>query len=83
MADGSGSHVRSTGSPVVHGFPHLETVRSAITALYRRLSYDGVRGYATSLSPSTRPSPTRTICTSAPSGWRGRWSSTCICRTPA
>ncbi|MFJ1721287.1 hypothetical protein [Streptomyces sp. NPDC088244] len=51
MADGSGSHVRNTGSPVVHGFPHLETVRSAITALYRRLSYDGVRGYATSLSP--------------------------------
>lgn len=51
MADGSRNDGRSTGSPVVHGFPHLETVRSAITALYRRLSYDGVRRYATSLAP--------------------------------
>lgn len=39
-------------SPVVHGFPHLDTVRSAITALYRRLSYDGVRSYAPSLAPA-------------------------------
>lgn len=38
-------------SPVVHGFPHLATVRSAITALYRRLSYDGVRRFAPSLAP--------------------------------
>ncbi|MFE6662140.1 hypothetical protein ACFVFH_01055 [Streptomyces sp. NPDC057697] len=51
MADGGRNRARSTDSPVVHGFPHLETVRSAITALYRRLSYDGVRGYATSLAP--------------------------------
>ncbi|MEV6160538.1 hypothetical protein AB0L71_01140 [Streptomyces sp. NPDC052052] len=43
---------RSGGGPVVHGFPHLDTVRSAITALYRRLSYDGIRGYATSLAPA-------------------------------
>ncbi|MFE7464278.1 hypothetical protein ACFU6R_09240, partial [Streptomyces sp. NPDC057499] len=47
MTDGSS---RITSSPVVHGFPHLETVRSAITALYRRLSPDGVRSYATSLT---------------------------------
>ncbi|WP_406097947.1 hypothetical protein [Streptomyces sp. NBC_01013] len=39
------------GSPVVHGFPHLATVRSAITALYRRLSYDGVHRFAPSLAP--------------------------------
>ncbi|MFF5272339.1 hypothetical protein [Streptomyces sp. NPDC000133] len=39
-------------SPVVHGFPHLDTVRSAITALYRRLSYEGVRSYAPSLAPA-------------------------------
>nr|WP_309242410.1 MULTISPECIES: hypothetical protein [unclassified Streptomyces] len=39
------------GAPVAHGFPHLDTVRSAITALYRRLSADGVRAYATSLAP--------------------------------
>lgn len=39
------------GSPVVHGFPHLATVRSAITALYRRLSYDGVHRFAPSLLP--------------------------------
>ncbi|MFD4034614.1 hypothetical protein ACFWVP_29920 [Streptomyces sp. NPDC058637] len=40
------------GSPVVHGFPHLDTVRSAITALYRRISPDGVHRYATSLAPA-------------------------------
>lgn len=40
------------GSPVVHGFPHLDTVRSAITALYRRLSYDGVHRFAPSLAPA-------------------------------
>lgn len=40
------------GSPVVHGFPHLATVRSAITALYRRLSYDGVHRFAPSLLPA-------------------------------
>ncbi|MGW2653529.1 hypothetical protein ACWC1D_07685 [Streptomyces sp. NPDC001478] len=45
MADGP------HGSPVVHGFPHLDTVRSAITALYRRLSPDGVRRFAPSLAP--------------------------------
>lgn len=39
------------GSPVVHGFPHLDTVHSAITALYRRLSYDGVHRFAPSLLP--------------------------------
>ncbi|MFC9623575.1 hypothetical protein ACFTXM_27455 [Streptomyces sp. NPDC056930] len=48
----SQDHGRGGGSPVAHGFPHLDTVRSAITALYRRLSYDGVRGYATSLTPA-------------------------------
>ncbi|MFJ7491353.1 hypothetical protein ACIQZB_08875 [Streptomyces sp. NPDC097727] len=48
----SQDHGRGGGGPVVHGFPHLDTVRSAITALYRRLSYDGVRGYATSLAPA-------------------------------
>ncbi|MEE1741147.1 hypothetical protein [Streptomyces sp. BE147] len=44
-------------SPVVHGFPHLDAVRSAITALYRRLSYDGVHAYATSLVPSDAAFP--------------------------
>ncbi|WP_447036787.1 hypothetical protein [Streptomyces sp. DSM 118878] len=43
MADG--------GGPVVHGYPHLETVRAAITALYRRLSYDTVRTFDTSVAP--------------------------------
>ncbi|MEU1491046.1 hypothetical protein ACFYPA_25220 [Streptomyces sp. NPDC005775] len=38
-------------SPVVHGFPHLATVHSSITALYRRLSYDGVHRFAPSLAP--------------------------------
>ncbi|MYW66369.1 hypothetical protein GTY65_20250 [Streptomyces sp. SID8379] len=40
------------GGPVVHGYPHLETVRSAITALYRRLSYDTVHTFATSVAPA-------------------------------
>ncbi|WP_405781602.1 hypothetical protein [Streptomyces sp. NBC_00859] len=38
-------------SGVVHGFPHLDTVRAAITALHRRLSYDGVLSYAPSVAP--------------------------------
>ncbi|MFE4218062.1 hypothetical protein [Streptomyces sp. NPDC056844] len=47
MSDGSNG-----GGPVVHGFPHLDAVRSAITALYRRVSPDGVRAYAASLAPA-------------------------------
>ncbi|MEV6794687.1 hypothetical protein AB0M87_22470 [Streptomyces sp. NPDC051320] len=39
-------------SEVVHGFPHLETVRAAITALHKRLSYDGIRSYAPSVAPA-------------------------------
>jgi hypothetical protein len=41
-----------TGSDVVHGFPHIETVRSSITALYKRLSYDTVRTFAASILPA-------------------------------
>ncbi|MGW3357799.1 hypothetical protein ACWDFL_20600 [Streptomyces bungoensis] len=40
------------GGPVEHGFPHLETVREAVTALYRRLSYDVVRTFSTSVAPA-------------------------------
>ncbi len=36
---------------IAHGFPHLETVRAAITALYRRLSYDTVATFAASVLP--------------------------------
>ncbi|MEV0279608.1 hypothetical protein AB0I22_24890 [Streptomyces sp. NPDC050610] len=39
------------GSDVEHGFPHLETVRSAITALYKRLSYDTVHTFGLSMLP--------------------------------
>lgn len=35
-----------------HGFPHLDTVRSALTALYRRLSYDTVRSFEVSVAPA-------------------------------
>ncbi|MFE1751405.1 hypothetical protein [Streptomyces anandii] len=38
--------------PVEHGYPHLDTVRAAITALYRRLSYDTVRTFSTSVAPA-------------------------------
>ncbi|MEU6400608.1 hypothetical protein ABZ867_26975 [Streptomyces cinnamoneus] len=40
------------GGVIEHGFPHLSTVRASITALFRRLSADGVRAHATSLSPA-------------------------------
>ncbi|MFI8964641.1 hypothetical protein ACIGO8_21295 [Streptomyces sp. NPDC053493] len=36
-------------SPVVRGFPHLDTVRASIAALYKRLSPDGVRRYEPSV----------------------------------
>ncbi|ADI11074.1 hypothetical protein SBI_07954 [Streptomyces bingchenggensis BCW-1] len=39
------------GSDIEHGFPHLDTVRAALTALYKRLSYDGVRTYELSVAP--------------------------------
>ncbi|NEC30671.1 hypothetical protein G3I20_29735, partial [Streptomyces sp. SID8111] len=42
----------ANGGPVEHGFPHLETVRESITALYRRLTYDTVRTFATSVAPA-------------------------------
>ncbi|MET8979855.1 hypothetical protein ABZX85_30060 [Streptomyces sp. NPDC004539] len=39
------------GGPVEHGFPHLETVRDAVTALFRRLSYDTVAAFSASVPP--------------------------------
>ncbi|MET9831459.1 hypothetical protein ABZ078_19635 [Streptomyces sp. NPDC006385] len=42
----------ANGGPVQHGFPHLQTVRASITALYRRLSYDTIRTFATSVAPA-------------------------------
>ncbi|MFF4228383.1 hypothetical protein [Streptomyces sp. NPDC001820] len=39
-------------SEVVHGFPHLDTVRAAITALHRRLSPEGLLSYAPSVLPA-------------------------------
>ncbi|WP_435129788.1 hypothetical protein [Actinacidiphila sp. bgisy144] len=41
----------AAGGPIVHGFPHLDTVRRALTALYRRLSADGVARFAASVRP--------------------------------
>ncbi|MFB7932295.1 hypothetical protein ACFC4C_24670 [Streptomyces sp. NPDC056039] len=38
--------------PVEHGYPHLETVRAAITALYKRLSYDTIQTFETSVVPA-------------------------------
>ncbi|WP_329458362.1 hypothetical protein [Streptomyces sp. NBC_01497] len=42
----------ANGTGVVHGFPHLDTARAAITALYRRLTSDGVLAYAASVAPA-------------------------------
>jgi len=41
----------AAGNPIVHGYPHLDTVRSALTAVYRRLSADGVARFAASVHP--------------------------------
>ncbi|MFF4544340.1 hypothetical protein [Streptomyces sp. NPDC001435] len=38
--------------PVEHGYPHLETVRAAITALYQRLSYDTIQTFSASVAPA-------------------------------
>ncbi|WP_019545695.1 hypothetical protein [Streptomyces sulphureus] len=43
---------RGAADPVEHGFPHLETVRDAIAALHRRLSYETLRTWDASLSPA-------------------------------
>lgn len=37
---------------IEHGFPHLDVVRASITALFRRLSADGIRAYDTSFAPA-------------------------------
>ncbi|SEQ41399.1 hypothetical protein SAMN04487983_100523 [Streptomyces sp. yr375] len=42
----------ANGGPVEHGYRHLETVRAAVTALYRRLSYDTIHQFATSVAPA-------------------------------
>ncbi len=42
----------ANGGPVEHGYPHLQTVRAAITALYRRLSYDTIQTFSTSVVPA-------------------------------
>lgn len=46
------THNHRRSSPIEHGFPHLETVRAAVTALFRRLSADGIRAYDTAFAPS-------------------------------
>lgn len=52
MAEAAGSGAAGAGGgPIVHGFPHLEKVRAALTALYRRLSADGVARFAASVRP--------------------------------
>ncbi|UGY90816.1 hypothetical protein [Streptomyces gobiensis] len=40
-----------TGREVERGFPHLDTVRASVTALYKRLSYDTVRTFDVSVAP--------------------------------
>ncbi|MEU3618175.1 hypothetical protein ABZ725_38540 [Streptomyces sp. NPDC006872] len=42
----------ANGGPVEHGYPHLETVRDAVTALYKRLSYDTIHQFAASVAPA-------------------------------
>jgi hypothetical protein len=42
----------TNGGEVVHGYPHLDTARAAITALYKRLSPEGIRSYAPSVAPA-------------------------------
>lgn len=53
MAEQAGPGASSTagGGAIVHGFPHIDTVQSALTALYRRLSGDGVARFVASVHP--------------------------------
>ncbi|MEV6009256.1 hypothetical protein AB0M29_20895 [Streptomyces sp. NPDC051976] len=52
MAEHVGSGATdATGGAIVHGFPHLGTVQAALTALYRRISADGVARFAASVHP--------------------------------
>lgn len=39
------------GSEIEHGYPHLDTVRAAVHALFKRLSYDTVSTFASSVLP--------------------------------
>ncbi|MGW4201927.1 hypothetical protein [Streptomyces sp. NPDC004726] len=48
MAKGSGG----SGTEAVRGYPHLDTVRAAITALHRRLTPEGVLSYGPSVLPA-------------------------------
>ncbi len=41
----------AAGQDIAHGFPHLETVRASLTALYRRLSPDAVGSFVASVLP--------------------------------
>lgn len=51
------THNSRRNSPIEHGFPHLETVRAAVTALFRRLSADGIRAYDTAFAPADAAFP--------------------------
>jgi hypothetical protein len=51
MGGAAGTGADAVGGPIVHGFPHLETVRAALTAVHKRLSADGVARFATSVRP--------------------------------
>ncbi|MFI0809808.1 hypothetical protein [Streptomyces echinatus] len=42
----------ANGGPVEHGYPHLETVRAAVTALYQRLSRDTIETFSASVAPA-------------------------------
>ncbi|OEU88378.1 hypothetical protein DB35_18850 [Streptomyces abyssalis] len=46
-----GAPTGPAADPVERGFPHLTTVRAAITALYKRLSWDTVRIFDVSVPP--------------------------------
>jgi hypothetical protein len=60
MAEQTGTSTSSTagGGAIVHGFPHLGTVQSALTALHRRLSGDGVARFVSSVRPELVDFPT-------------------------
>ncbi|MFE9564580.1 hypothetical protein ACFYM0_26145 [Streptomyces sp. NPDC006487] len=51
------THNGRRSSPIEHGFPHLESVRAAVTALFRRLSADGLRAYDTPFAPADAAFP--------------------------
>lgn len=73
--------VTTGGRAIEHGYPHLDTVRSALHALFKRLSYDTVRTFDTSVLPVDVAFDEDEDLHLGAQRWPVPWSGSCICRT--